>query len=61
MEAMIEAAMSKPHETLIDAIRMIGGGQVNAEHRLARAAMIEAVCRNAGEAVADAIMDEIGL
>jgi len=61
MEAMIKAAMNQDSETLAKAIRMIGGGHVDQEQRMARAAMIEAICRKDGVAAGDAIMDEIGL
>ena len=61
MEIMIAAAMKKDIEILKDAVRMIGGGQVNGDARMARAAMIEAICIKAGDAAGDAIMDEIGL
>ena len=61
MEAMIQAAMTRDAKTLLDAIRMIGGGDVDENHRMARAAMIEAIYRKNGIEACDAIMDEIGI
>ncbi len=61
MEIMIAAAMKKDIEILKDAVRMIGGGHVDGDTRMARAAMIEVICIKAGNDAGDAIMDEIGL
>ena len=61
MEKMIQHALTKNTQALVDAVKIIGGGSVSVEIRMARAAMIEAIVIREGETFADALMDEIGL
>jgi hypothetical protein len=57
----IKHALTKETQTLIDAIKVIGGGRVSVELRMARAAMIEALIIREGEELADALMDQLGM
>ena len=61
MEKMIEHALTKETQTLIDSIKVIGGGRVSTELRMARAVMIEAIVIREGEELADSIMDQLGM
>lgn len=46
-------------ETLIDAIRKIGGA--TPEHKLSRAAMLTVIQERLGDDACDALIDELGL
>ena len=61
MEALRTAARLADTETIADAIKEIGGGHVDTETRMTRAALIDVYGERLGDNAADAIMDEIGL
>ena len=61
MNKLIAYAQKQKTETLLDAIRIIGGGNVSEDVRMARAAMIEVIAERMGDEAADNLMDELGL
>jgi hypothetical protein len=50
-----------PTEQLLEGLALIGGGQVSAEKRMVRAAMIEVFMEREGEEAADDLMDSLGM
>jgi hypothetical protein len=61
IEALRARARAQSTETLVECVKVIGGGMVDINTRMVRAALIDVYEERAGEAAADALMDEIGL
>jgi hypothetical protein len=61
MDAMITVAMQLTVEQIKEAVIKIGGGHVDTDIRMVRAALIEAYLRKTSEEQADQLMDQIGL
>jgi len=61
IETVKEAVRRQETTTIIDAVRLIGGGDVDQNLRIARAAAIDVLAERKGDAFADYIMDLIGL
>ena len=61
MNKLITKARTMTTDQILEAVNMIGGGQVSAEVRRVRAALIEVYEEREGEDAADALMDLIGL
>lgn len=54
-------ARTQSTETLIEAIKMIGGGLVSMDRRMARAVMIDIYTERAGEAATNVLLGELGM
>jgi len=61
MEKMINKAREMTTDMILEALTIIGGGNVHAEARMARAAMIEVYMEREGEEAGDTLMDFLGL
>jgi hypothetical protein len=61
MEKLINKTRNMPTEQLLEGLALIGGGQVSAEKRMVRAAMIEVFMEREGEEAADDLMDSLGM
>lgn len=61
MDKIIEAARKQSTEMVLQCVRTIGGGHVEADHRMVRAALIEVYAERCGEDAADALMTELGM
>lgn len=61
MEAMIAKAMQLTAQEIKEAVIKIGGGYVDTDIRMVRAALIEAYLRKTSEEQADQLMDQIGM
>lgn len=54
-------ARTQSTETLIEAIKLIGGGLVSVDRRMARACMIDIYTERAGEAATNVLLGELGM
>lgn len=61
MAKLIEAVQKYSTELILESVKVIGGGQVSEELRMARAALIEVYMQREGEEAADSLMDELGM
>lgn len=61
IEIIKDAAARLNTEQIERAIRAIGGGNVPADNRLVRAALIEMILDRDGESAADDLMDDLGM
>jgi hypothetical protein len=61
MEKLINKTREMGTEQIRDLVAFIGGGQVSAEARMVRAALIEVFMEREGEEAADALMDSLGM
>jgi hypothetical protein len=61
MEKLINKVRNITTEQILEAVALIGGGQVSPEKGMVRAAMIEVFMEREGEEAADALMDSLGM
>jgi hypothetical protein len=61
MEQMKEQIREKDTQTIYECVVLIGGGHVDTDKRMVRAALIDVYQEREGEEAADTLMDFIGL
>lgn len=61
MEQLIAKARTQSTETILECLMVIGGGIVDVDERMVRAALIEVYKERTSEEDADALMDALGL
>ena len=61
MEKLITKTRAMTTDQILEAVNIIGGGDVSKDARMVRAALIEVYQEREGEDAADALMDFIGL
>jgi hypothetical protein len=61
IDAIKEKASQYSTEIILETIRTIGGGYVDQDKRMVRAALIDLYAERTSEDAADNLMDEIGL
>jgi hypothetical protein len=61
MERMKAYARTIPTPVLIDAIMLLGGGRLDTDHNMARAALLDVYAERMGDEECDALMDLLGM
>lgn len=61
METLKNKVREMTTAQIVESVKLIGGGHVDTDRRMVRAALIDVYAEREGEEAADALMDEIGL
>jgi hypothetical protein len=61
MEKLIEKARTQSTETILECLMIIGGGQVEVDSRMARAALLEVYKERTSDEELDLILDAMGM
>jgi hypothetical protein len=61
MEKLIEKARTQSTETILECLMIIGGGQVEVDSRMARAALLEVYKERTSDEELDMILDAMGM